>query len=103
MSQLTPVEPLPSQELDQSKQRLLWTGAAANGALILALISFAGGADDQAVALRMVTIPVAVAISGFSFGGIAITLGAARIAQRLVEAVAHRKLALALDQQLHPG
>lgn len=99
MSQLTPVEPLPSQEVDQSNQRLFWTGAAANGALILALISFAGGADDQAAALRMVTIPVLIAISGFSFGGVAITLGAARLAQRLVEAVAHKRLALALDQQ----
>lgn len=99
MSQLTPVEPLPFQEVEQSSQRLLWTGAAANGALLLALISFAGGAYDQAASLRMVTIPVAIAISGFSFGGVAISLGAARLAQRLVDAVAHRKLVLALDQQ----
>ena len=94
-----PVEPLPFQEVDQSNQRLLWTGAAANGALILALIGFAGGADDQAASLRTVSVPVAIAISGFSFGGVSISLGAARLAQRLVDSVAHRKLALALDQQ----
>lgn len=99
MSQLPPVEPLSFQEVDQSNQRLLWTGAAANGALILALIGFAGGADDPADALRTITLPVAVAIAGFSFGGAAIMLGGARLAQRLVDAVAHKKLALAQHQQ----
>lgn len=99
MSQLPPAEPLTSQELDQSSQRLFWSGAAANGALTLALISFAGGADDQIAALRTITLPVVVAIAGFSCGGVAIKFSGARLAQRLVDAVAHRKLVLAHYQQ----
>lgn len=99
MSKVSPVELLHTQEIDQSNQQLLWTGAAANGALILALIGFAGGAENQEAALRMVTIPILAAITGFSFGGVAIALGAARLAQRLRDAVAQRELALAFNQQ----
>lgn len=85
-------------QVDQSNEKLLWTGAAANGALILALIGFAGGADDQIAALRTITLPMILCVAGFSFGGTAIMHGAARLAQRLLEANAHAKLELAHHQ-----
>lgn len=97
MAPLPPCDPA-TAHVDQSTEKLLWTGAAANGALILALVGFAGGADDQLAALRAITLPVILAVAGFSFGGAAITHGAARLAQRLLEANAHAKIALAHHQ-----
>lgn len=92
-----PYDPATAQ-VDQSNEKLLWAGAAANGALILALIGFAGGAEDQIAALRTITLPAIIGVTGFSFGGTAITHGAAGLAQRLLEANAHAKLALAHHQ-----
>lgn len=92
-----PYDPATAQ-VDQSNEKLLWTGAAANGALILAMVGFAGGADDQIAALRMITLPAMLGVAGFSFGGAAITHGTARLAQRLLEVNAHAKIALAHHQ-----
>lgn len=97
MNSVPPYDPATAQ-VDQSHEKLLWTGAAANGALILALVAFAGGADDQSAALRMITLPAVLGVAGFSFGGTAIMYGAARLAQRLHEANAYAKIALAHQQ-----
>ena len=88
MSETTPaIDPSAAARVDQADQRLLWTGAA-DGALILALIGFAGNANDKMAALRMITIPAMICIAGFSFGGVAITHGLARLAHRLFEPAA---------------
>lgn len=97
MNPVQPHDPATAQ-VDQSNEKLLWTGAAANGALILALVGFAGGADDQIAALRTITIPAILCVTGFSFGAAAIMHGAARLAQRLLEATAHATIALAHHQ-----
>lgn len=97
MNSVPPYDPATAQ-VDQSNEKRLWTGAAANGALILALVGFAGGADDQSAALRMITLPAILSVTGFSFGGTAIMHGAARLAQRLLEANAHAKIALVHHQ-----
>lgn len=90
-----PTDLTATAQVDPAEQRLLWTGAAANGALILALIGFAGNANDTMAALRMVTIPALIGIAGFSFGGAAITHGLARLAHRLFEPAAQAKIAMA--------
>lgn len=77
---------------DQADQRLLWAGAAANGALILAYISFAGNSDDVRETLRFVSIPLIFALTGFSFGGTAISWAIARVAYRQAEGVAYAQL-----------
>ncbi|MDO8380071.1 hypothetical protein [Phenylobacterium sp.] len=79
-------------QIDQLDQRLLWTGAAANGALLLALIGFAGNSDDGAGALRDLTIPIALGVLGFLFGGTAISFGAVRLALRPLEALAQLRI-----------
>jgi len=93
-----PTDTSVTAQVDQADQRLLWTGAAANGALILALIGFAGNANDMMAALRMITIPALISIAGFSFGGAAITNGLARLAQRLFEPIAQAKITMAHRQ-----
>lgn len=93
-----PTDASVTAQVDQADQRLLWTGAAANGALILALIGFAGNASDTVAALRMITLPALISIAGFSFGGTAITHGLARLAHRLVEPIAQTKIAMAHRQ-----
>ena len=90
-----PIDPSATAKMDEADQRLLWTGAAANGALVLAMIGFAGNVDDPVAALRMVTIPSLVCIAGFSFGGVAITHGLARLAHRLFEPAAQAKITMA--------
>lgn len=96
MSETTPaIDPSAAAQVEQADQRLLWTGAAANGALILALIGFAGNANDKMAALRMITIPAMIGIAGFSFGGVAITHGLARLAHRLFEPAAQAKITMA--------
>lgn len=84
--------------MDAAYQRLLWTGAAANGALLLALIGFAGSADDPMAGLRTITIPAAVGLTGFMFGGTAISYAIARLTQRPLEAIARTKIAMAHRQ-----
>lgn len=93
MTDIVPlIDPAAEAQVDQADQRLLWSGAAANGALLLALIGFAGNADDPVAALRTITYPVVFGIAGFSFGGVAITHGLARLAQRPLEAIERAKI-----------
>lgn len=80
--------------MDQAHQRLLWTGAAANGALLLGLIGFAGSADDPMAALRTITLPTIGGIAGFIFGGAAIIYGVRHLTQRPLEAIAKAKIAM---------
>lgn len=98
MSEGPSIDPSAEAQMDQANQRLLWTGAAANGALILALIGFAGNADDPVAALRTVTIPALCGITGFTFGGTAISYALAHLAQRPLESIARAKIATAHRQ-----
>lgn len=98
MSEGPSIDPSAEAQMDQANQRLLWTGAAANGALILALIGFAGNADDPVAALRTVTIPALCGITGFTFGGTAISYALAHLAQRPLESIARAKIAMAHRQ-----
>jgi hypothetical protein len=95
MSDVPTVDPSAEAQVDTAYQRLLWTGAAANGALLLALIGFAGNADDPMAALRTITIPVICGITGFNFGGVAISFAVARLTQRPLEAIARTRIAMA--------
>jgi len=95
MSELPSIDPSAEAQLDQAYQRLLWTGAAANGALLLALIGFAGSAEDPLAALRAITIPAICGLTGFVFGGTAISYAVAQLAQRPLEAIARAKIAMA--------
>jgi hypothetical protein len=96
LTHLSPTEA--AAAVDQIDQRLLWTGAAANGALLLSYVGFAGGADDAAAALRFLTLPILLGLAGFSFGATAITWGVARVAVRQLESLATFRLKLASAQ-----
>lgn len=98
MSEVPSIDPSAEAQMDQANQRLLWTGAAANGALLLALIGFAGNADDPVAALRTVSIPAICGITGFTFGGTAISYALAHLAQRPLESIARAKIAMAHRQ-----
>lgn len=98
MNDAPTVDPSAEAQVDAAYQRLLWTGAAANGALLLALIGFAGNADDSVAALRTITIPAVFGITGLMFGGTAISYAIARLTQRPLEAIARTKIAMAHRQ-----
>ncbi|MBI1198539.1 MAG: hypothetical protein GC203_11810 [Phenylobacterium sp.] len=98
MSEVPTVDPSAEAQVDAAYQRLLWTGAAVNGALLLALIGFAGNADDPMAALRTITIPAICGITGFNFGGVAISYAIARLTQRPLEAIARTRIAMAHRQ-----
>lgn len=90
MTHLNPSEA--ASQVDQAVQRIVWTGAAANGALLLGYIGFAGNGADVMASLRYLTLPFALGLAGFSFGVTAITWGLARLNTRHLEALAVLRL-----------
>jgi hypothetical protein len=68
---------------DDRKQRLTWTGAAANGALLLASLAHMSTTGD----IRAGTPQLLLSLTGFALGGGAITWGLAALALRPSEAV----------------
>lgn len=81
-----------TSKVDDLYHRLLWTGSAANGALLLALVNSAANGSDNAASLRSLTIPIGLGAIGFLLGGAAINCGIARTALRPQEALAQTRI-----------
>lgn len=84
--------------VDSADQRLLWTGAAANGALLLSYIAFAGSGPDPLAAIRYLTPSIVFCGGGIAAGYVAITWQVTHTAVRQLEAIAVVRLNVAKAQ-----
>lgn len=76
-------------KVDDVMLRAFWSGAAANGAWLLGLISLAGQAPTLDAGVQTLTVPIAMSAAGFWMGTKAIQRSMNVAALRMVEAV-HR-------------
>jgi len=89
-----------TQRHDEVEQRLVWTGAAANGAFILALTNVVANASDFAATTIDLLWSFSFSGAGFVCGAIAIGVASDLYAVRRREAVAQARLQIA-NRDLH--